>query len=148
MQFIIDKILPLCPAWNERPLTEVDFYHLCKRFRIGVTEMPLTVSGFYYRVSGRDFIAVDSRLSGAQRVLVLFHELGHYLLHTPDSGATANFHGVQRSSRKEIEADAFALCALIPKTLLESRSPDELVGDGIDIKILRERIEIYRRYRL
>ncbi|MBK6750525.1 MAG: ImmA/IrrE family metallo-endopeptidase [Pyrinomonadaceae bacterium] len=148
MQFVVDKISPLCPGWNKRPLTEDDFYQLCKRFRIGVTEMPLTVGGFYHRVSGRDFIAVDSRLSGAERVLVLFHELGHFLLHTPDSGATASFHGVQRSSRKEIEADAFALCAVIPKTLLESRSTDELIAEGIDRDTLRERVEIYRRYRL
>lgn len=145
MQFIIDKIAPICPGWNRRALTEDDFYKLCKRFKIGVTEMPLTVSGFYYRVSGRDFIAVDSRLSGSKKLLVLFHELGHFLLHTPDSGATANFHGIQKSSRKEIEADAFALCAVIPKTMLESSSPDELIHDGIDPDALRERIEVYRR---
>ena len=145
MQFIVNKISPLCPGWNRRPLTEDDFYRLCKKFRIGVTEMPLTVSGFYYRVSGRDFIAVDSKLSGPKKLLVLFHELGHFLLHTSESGATANFHGIQKTSRKEIEADAFALCAVIPKTLLESRSPDELIHDGIDPDTLRERVGVYRR---
>lgn len=145
MQFIVDKISRVYPDWNKRPLTETDFYKLCKRFRIGVTEMPLTVGGFYYRVSGRDFIAVDSKLSGPKKLLVLFHELGHFLLHTPDSGATANFHGIQKSSRKEMEADAFALCAVIPKTLLESRSPDELINEGIDPDALRERAEVYRR---
>ena len=145
MQFIVNKISPLCPGWNRRPLTEDDFYRLCKKFRIGVTEMPLTVSGFYYRVSGRDFIAVDSKLSGPKKLLVLFHELGHFLLHTPESGATANFHGIQKTSRKEIEADAFALCAVIPKTMLESRSPDDLIFDGIDPDTLRERVGVYHR---
>lgn len=146
MKLLSQKISQLKIGWNERPLTEGDLYRICRRFRIGVTEMPLVVSGFYYRVMGRDFIAVDSKLSGPKRLLVLFHELGHFLLHTPDSGATANFHGVGRRSRKEIEADVFALCAVIPKTMLETRSIDELIDEGIDPGALRERVEIYRRH--
>lgn len=145
MQLIVKKISRLGIGWNERPLTECDFYNICKRFKISVAEMPLTVSGFYYRVTGKDFIAVDSRLSGPRKLLVLFHELGHFLLHTPDTGATANFHGIGRRSRKEIEADAFALCAIIPKSLLETRSIDEIVDEGIDPDALRERVEIYGR---
>jgi len=146
MQLLLQKITQLKIGWNERELTENDLYRICRRFKIGVTEMPLGVSGFYYRVMGRDFIAVDSKLSGSKKLLVLFHELGHFLLHTPDSGVTANFHGLGRRSRKEIEADAFALCALIPKPLLESRSIDELIDDGIDPEALKQRVEIYRRH--
>ena len=146
MQLLSQKIAQLKIEWNERELTESDLYRLCRRFKIGVTEMPLGVSGFYYRVMGRDFIAVDSKLSGPKKLLVLFHELGHFLLHTPDSGATANFHGVGRRSRKEIEADAFALCAIIPKRMLETRSMDEMIDEGIDPDTLCERVAIYRRH--
>lgn len=146
MQLIVEKISQLGIGWNERPLNEDDFYNICKRFKIGVTEMPLTVGGFYYRVMGKDFIAVDCKLSGPRKLLVLFHELGHFLLHTPDTGATANFHGIGRRGRKEIEADAFALCSVIPKSLIESRSLEELIHDGIDPDALCERVEIYRRH--
>ena len=69
--------------------------------------MPLSTGGFYYRVMGRDFIAVDSRLPSAKKLFVLFHELGHFLFHTPESGATANFHSVGRRTRVECEADLF-----------------------------------------
>ncbi len=143
MQLLLQKISQLNIGWNERELVESDLYRICRRFKIGVTEMPLGVRGFYYRVMGRDFIAVDSKLSGPKKLLVLFHELGHFLLHTPDSGSTANFHGFGRRSRKEIEADAFALCAIIPKSMLETRSIDELINEGIDPDALRERVEIY-----
>ncbi len=146
MHFLTDKIFNLNIGWNERPLTESDFYRICKRFRIGVTEMPLTTGGFYYRVMGRDYIAVDSRLAGAKKLLVLFHELGHFLLHTPESGATANFHAVGGRTRQEIEADAFALCAVIPKPLLEDRTVDELVFEGIDPETLAERFDLFRRH--
>ncbi|MFT3746487.1 MAG: ImmA/IrrE family metallo-endopeptidase [Pyrinomonadaceae bacterium] len=115
MQFLIEKISELNFGWNERPLSEADFYKLCKRFKVAVQEMPLAVGGFYYRVMDRDFIAVDSKLPPVKKLAVLYHELGHFLFHMPASGATANFHGVGRRTRQEIEADTFALCAHSPK---------------------------------
>ena len=146
MLFLTRKIPQLRLGWHERPLTELDFYRICKRFRIGVTEMPLVTGGFNYRVMGRDFIAIDSRLSGSAKLLVLFHELNHFLLHTPQSGAIANFHRVGRRTRQEIEADAFALCAVIPRAVLETMSPDKLIRDGIDVETVSTRVDLYRRY--
>ena len=149
MRFLIEKISHLRIGWNERPLTEADFYLLCKRFKIDVTEMPLTTGGFYYRVMGKDFIAVDSKLPAAKKLLVLFHELGHFLFHTPESGATANFHGVGRRSRQEREADLFALCALIPKSRIQRDSIQALIDDeGIPEEMIAERCSILERYDL
>lgn len=148
MRFLTEKISTLKIGWNERPLTEADFYRLCRRFKVSVTEMPLTASGFYYRVMGHDFIAVDSRLAGHEKLAVLFHELGHFLLHTPQSGATANFHGVGRRTRQEREADLFALCALIPKASIATRSPGELIDEGFPAEMVAERHAIFERYGL
>lgn len=147
MRFLTERISKLNIDWNERPLTEADFYHLCKSFGITVQEMPLTVGGFYYRVLGRDFVAVDSKLPKPQRLVVLFHELGHFLFHTPETGATASFHGIGRRTRQEIEADVFALCALIPRPWIESRSIQELIDiEGLPAEMVNARYEILRRY--
>ncbi|CAN5558702.1 hypothetical protein BH10ACI3_BH10ACI3_10140 [soil metagenome] len=147
MRFFTDKISKLRIGWNERPLTEAEFYRVCKRFKIRVVEMPLRTGGFYYRVMGRDFIAVDCRLSGPRKLAVLFHELGHFLFHAPESGATANFYGVGRRTRKECEADVFALCALIPRPMIESRSLRELIeDDGLPEDLVKERLSILERY--
>ncbi len=141
MKLLVDKIKSLAFGWNERPLTESDFYKLCKRFQVSVTEMPLATGGFYYRVKGRDFIAISSRLTGSKRLFVMFHELGHFLLHVPDSGVTANFHGIGRRTRKEREADMFALCALIPKNLIEhGADPADL---GLDAELVAERFDLF-----
>lgn len=149
MRFLTEKIRHLKIGWNERELTEPDFYRLCRRFKIKVTEMPLTTGGFYYRVMGRDFIAVDSRLPREKKLLVLFHELGHFLFHTPESGATANFHGVGRRTRIECEADVFALCSLIPKKLIESKTAQELIEvEGFTPEIVAERLALLERYGL
>ena len=149
MRFLIQKISKLDFGWNEKPLSERDFYGLCRRFRIQVTEMPLRTDGFYYRVKGRDFIAVNSRLSGSMKLLVLFHELGHFLFHTPESGTTANFHGVGGSARKEREADAFALCSLLPQRMIETRSLDQIADEtGLPEKAITDRFEIWRKHGL
>ncbi len=145
MKFILDKLSRLRIGWNERVLTEADFNRLCRRFRIRVEEMPLRPGGFYYRVLGRDYIAIDSRLTGVRKLAVEFHELAHYLFHTPESGASANFHGLGRT-RKECEADAFALCAIMPLTLIKTRTPAELIDDGFPADLVTERMAIYDRY--
>jgi len=98
MHFFRRKLAQLKIDWNERPLDEQD---LCRRFKIRVEEMPLRCEGFYYRVKGIDSIVIDSKLKGAKRLAVMFQELGHFLFHAPNSGATANFHGVERPTRKE-----------------------------------------------
>lgn len=149
MHFFLDKITALKIGWNERPLGEADFYGLCKRLRVSVTEMPLRSGGFYYRLMGRDYIAIDSRLSGTKKLFVQFHEFAHFLLHTPESGATANFHGIGRKTRQEREADLFAFCALIPKTRLETRSAAEFIDDlAFDPETMQQRFEILDRHGL
>jgi Zn-dependent peptidase ImmA (M78 family) len=148
MQFYLDKIKRLKVGWNERPLSEEDFYRLCSRHSITIVEMPLETNGFYYCVKGRHYIAISSSVERFRKLLVMFHEFAHFLMHVPDSSTTANFHGVGRRTRKEREADAFALCAIIPKTWIESRTVDELVDEGIPEDMLRERLDVYERWKI
>ena len=146
MRLLADKISKLHIGWNERPLTEDDFVALCRRFGVTVDEQPLRVGGFYYRAVGRDFIAIDSRLHWPEKLGVLFHELGHFLLHAPRTGPVVGFHRVGRSTRKEREADAFALCALVPRAWVESRSMNDLIDEGFTPDTIAARYEIYERY--
>ena len=147
MNFLVEKISHLKIGWNKRSLTEDDFYRLCRRFKITVQEMPLSVSGFYYCMKRRHFIAIDSKLTAQKKLFVMFHEFAHFLMHVPDTGVTANFHGIGKKTRKEIEADAFALCALIPQTWIETRSEQEMIEDeGVSLEMLRMRNEIFAKF--
>jgi len=149
MLFFLEKISHLRCQWNKRSLTEKDFHRLCRRQKIIVQEMPLRVSGFYYCVLGKHYIAIDSKLRHHEKLFVMFHEFAHYLMHAPNTNETANFHGIGKKTRMEAEADAFALCALIPKTWIESRTPQELIEDeGLPMEILAERREIYEMYKV
>ena len=148
MQSYLVKIKSLRIGWNKRPLGEEDFYRLCRRFKVTVVEMPLRTNGFYYCVRGRHFIAVDSKLSHIKKLLVMFHEFAHFLMHSPDTNTTASFHGLGQKTRKEREADAFAICALIPKTWIEEREISELIDEGYSIELLRERARVYEQLKM
>ena len=139
MQLLARRISQLIPDWNRKELTEADVYAVCDRFDVRIVEVPLRREGFYFRLLGRDFIAVDSRLKGVQRVRVLFHELGHFLLHVPESGPTARFHGLAPGSRYEREADLVALCAVLPVDLVRS-SPS--APHDVDPDVWANRLEI------
>jgi Zn-dependent peptidase ImmA (M78 family) len=149
MRFFFEKISGLAIGWNERPLSESDFYALCRRFGITVDEMPLSVGGFYYCVMGRHFIALNSGSPPAKKLFVMFHELAHYLMHAPNLNETASYHGVGRQTRKEYEADVFATIALLPQTLIDSKTAAELVDhEGFDPEFVKERLRIMKRYGL
>lgn len=149
MLLLAESISRLRVQWNERPLTEGVFIRLCKRHKITVQEMPLRVGGFYYCVMSRHFIAIDSKLPPGKKLFVMFHEFAHYLLHAPNGGATASYHRVGRRTRAEMEADAFALCALIPRTWLESdRFVEKVEEAGLELDMVRDRLEIYDRFGL
>ncbi len=146
MRFFLEKIKTLNIGWNERPLTEADFHKLCRRHRITVQEMPLQVSGFYYCLMGGHYIALDSKLPPGKKLFVMFHEFAHYLMHAPDRGATASFHGIGRKTRKESEADLFAAVALIPMSWLETRTEFEIASEeGIDAETVAERFRVFEQ---
>lgn len=135
--------------WNEKQLTEADFFRLCRRFKITIVEMPLTTHGFYYCVKGKHYIAIDSRLNGIERLFVLWHEFAHFLMHVPDRNVTANFYGVGCQTRNEKEADIFALCALIPKHWVKTKTLRELVEDeGFSEEFVWNRKKFYDEYEI
>jgi Zn-dependent peptidase ImmA (M78 family) len=148
MRSYLDKIESLNIGWNRRPLGEDEFYRACRRFSVTVVEMPLRTNGFYYCIKGKHFIAVDSKLPQVKKLLVMFHEFAHFLMHSPDTNTTASFHGLGQKTRKEREADTFALCALIPKCWIEGRDISELIDEGFPIEMLRERAKIYEQFGL
>lgn len=147
MNLLIGKFEQLACGWNHRPLGEKEFYQLCDQFNVSAQETLLQTNGFYFSVNGNHFIAVNKELCEVRKLFVQFHEFAHFLLHSPAYGAGAKFHGVSRKTRQEAEADLFALCAIMPRPLIEGISVQELTDDhGLPDDLVDERIKIYRTH--
>lgn len=147
MKGYLEKINGLKFGWNVKPLTEAEFYRLCRKFKVKVVLMSLKRRGYYSRVKGKHHIVISDRLPDFQTLFVMFHEFGHFLMHSPASGQGTKFSGKCEGSREETEADAFAYCALLPLSMLRDRLPEELVNDfGFPAGFLMERLKIYERY--
>lgn len=147
MRFSLEKFEDLDIGWNERPLTEDDFHKLCRDLDITVTEEPLSISGFYYCLMGRHFIVINSALALRDKLFVMFHELAHFIVHSPKAITAVQYHCVGRKTRAEQEADIFASIALIPRRWLETKTLDELIRDeGISGAELRERFGFLERH--
>lgn len=149
MQIYLPKINALRIGWNETPATEELFESLCKKHKIRVEYMPLTVAGFYHRHRGKNHIAISTKLGELQRRLVMFHEFGHYLMHSTGTEAMERFCGRDDDSRDELEANAFAYCALLPLRMLKTLWPEELAYEyGFGASFVMERLKVYERYGL
>ncbi|HEY9285913.1 MAG TPA: ImmA/IrrE family metallo-endopeptidase [Pyrinomonadaceae bacterium] len=70
--------------------------------------------GIYMACEGIPCIAIHSSLRGAERSEVVWHEIGHHLLHTP----TTCFFTRSTARKMEFEAQVVMACALVPRPLL------------------------------
>ena len=104
------KIKEIIPAFNERPLTDADFFFLTDTNRIEVNEIKIKKRGYHVWEDGEDFIFIRKTLRGLKWLETAFHELFHAVLQIPTR--------YWRHYKQQIEANAFALIALIPAPML------------------------------
>ena len=145
MQSFFHKITKLNCGWNNVPLTEEAFYALARSHKITIQFMPLRVAGFYTCDDKKHYIALNNSLRPLQLLFTMWHEFGHFLMHSPSTDAVSHFCGSEHHSRDEKEADAFAYCALLPLESLKVMEPEEgweIYGSTFFLEILA----VYERY--
>ncbi len=144
---IFHRVSALGFGWNERQLTEEHFYKLCRKFKITVNRLPLKVRGYYTKVNGVDHITLSSNLNSFQELFVMWHEMGHFLMHAPAMARQAKFSGHCEDDREEKEADAFAYCSILPISDL-SNIPIEVLAEEhcFSPRFLMERLKVHDEY--
>lgn len=131
------------PDWSKRVLTEKDFFEFCAAREIIFCETDL-VEGFgEYRVhQERNFIILHKYAIKNWRLWILYHELGHYLLHYP---STAGFSD-STTRKMDWEANTVAAVALIPLQLLKQKTFFEIHDEyNYPKQLIKLRVEIYQR---
>lgn len=107
--------------WNKTIWTEDDFYKFCDEDGITVFEVEINAPGLTVVAWDQIAIFISKKLKNPKRHFVLFHELAHAWLHVP---------GIQfckpHKWKTETEANIIAACALIPRSLVSTKSAWEL----------------------
>lgn len=148
MNLLLACFIKEFPFWNKRAFTMDDFYRYCRRKGIKVHEMPMKTAAMFGVKYGRPHIYLDSRTHGVARLHAALHELGHYLLHTPPYETVIYYYRLKPNTREEIEADIFAIIALIPYSLMMKliASDEYSIEYGMSAELLKERREVFTRY--
>ena len=98
------------------------------------------LSGVLYKDKEDTIIGVNSSHPLTRQRFTIAHEIGHLILHEPDTvHIDKNFRlhfrnelSSQATDIREIEANAFAAAILMPANLLRSKF-DDVIREGIDI---------------
>lgn len=126
---------------GKRPLTEDDFYNICTIEDIEIIWSDHKFA-FYFSLQGRHFIVLPKRKKGLKLLFAMFHELGHYAAHVGDHPDAA-FHGLTHD-KNELEADAVALIAIMPRAMLTEL--EYLDGSRYGSQLWKERMRLHFLY--
>jgi len=155
MSFFINLLTEKIPEWNSEQLQESFFHSFCDDNDILVIQSPLRygVKAMLWFVESEYVITVNSLLDPNLRLFGMWHEIGHFILHSPNRTVGSYFWGdekIYKGKRKEEnEADVFALCALIPKSWVETKTLRELIEDDLFTQdIVVKRKQVYEKYNL
>lgn len=152
MRFLAARARRLRIGWGKRPLNEADVYRMCEQHGVLVLEVSndegepwfgLRWKGYYMTVDGVPTIVVNKELRGITRLRVLLHEFGHHLLHAPETC----FFSEGSVVKTEVEAEVFALVALIPKQMIRKMLSWNLFEeDLLPVELLRQRVKVLDLY--
>lgn len=129
-------------GWNKKPLTEADLLRACARAGITVREVAIETPAYYIARERDPHIYFNTALRGSERLRTLMQMLGHHLLHEPGEQLRRG-----RRTAVQIEAAAFAACALIPRTLLDGRSLRTIARQlRCPLSLVEFRAEVFNRW--
>lgn len=148
MMLLAHVFKKLARFWNHKPLTEKDFFRLCKKLDVLVIEDDsddMVGKGIYTVVDGIPTIFINAKLRGLERLWTMFHELGHHLLHSPETC----FFSESTEHKAQSEANLFAAIALIPERYVRQMPLWELYElDEFTAKLFQIRLEVFELYKM
>jgi Zn-dependent peptidase ImmA (M78 family) len=158
--FSLTRIREVFPRFNIEPITENEFWRACKRFKIIVKQLPLSVDGYHERRRGRYYIIINKRLTGDRWLHTALHEFCHFLFDVPDHNRNYVFfrdgstpHELTGEAKRQAEkrekfADAFAVCGLLPFPEIQKLEKEDLSHDPALAKLCLDRIAVLTEFKI
>ena len=109
------------PFLHKRAGTENDFYDLCSERNVEVIFRPDAPIGCYVMAAGEHYIFLNSHLHGWKLRYVMFHEIAHFLFHSPSQSSFGiEFFNRHQKQKNHVEAEQVAALILLPIPELEN----------------------------
>lgn len=142
MKLLIPTILEFLPGWNKKIYTESDALDFYAANGIISIETDLIDDLGEYRIyREKPFVLINKFIEARHRGWVLFHEIGHFILHPT---TCAQFSDAVIRRKIEREANMLAAVALIPAFVLKTKTFAEIQTDfNYHRKLILLRKEIY-----
>lgn len=150
MHNLLSRLEEHFPFVNRRAARESDFFWFCFKKGVEVVFSDSVSAGIYVLYNDEHFIFLNKTLGGLRLRYVMFHELGHYLFHSPSqSRFGAEFFDLHANRRNEDEAETVAALLLFPAGELNSLLQDPEIGDSVHLQQLAgHRIAILEKFRI
>ena len=146
----IKRIKEAFPHFNERPITENDFWRASKKFKIVVRRLPLEIDGYYERYKGRNYILLSERLTGRKWLHTALHEFCHFLFDVPIGKTNYVLYrkrsDIDRDDPRERWADAFATICLMPFPEIIRSSKEPPPEDQDTLRLCLDRLTVKSHY--
>lgn len=132
-------------GWNKRVFSEEDARNICRELGVQIVVDNIDARGEYIVYKKISFIILKKSLNNHWRAWVLWHELGHHLLHYP-----GHYLFNQGSTRKaDFEANYIASIALIPTFLVKTKTLSEIIEEyNYPKKLIETRKLIYDYFKI
>ena len=111
--------------FNEKAKTEEDAYEFCRSNKVIIADDRRTSYGKYLVYKDHHFILINPKLKGIMKLWVLWHEIAHFILHTPE---TNSFSG-NMVRKNDKEANIIASVCLLPRHEIKNKTIKDLRND-------------------
>ncbi|MEO7672979.1 MAG: ImmA/IrrE family metallo-endopeptidase [Pyrinomonadaceae bacterium] len=150
MHNLLPKLKRAFPFLGERSASEDDFFQFCADHKITVVfESDISI-GVYVLCGGESFIFLNNKLRGWYLRYVMYHELAHYLFHSPSqSNARVEFFHLHSKRKNHFEAEAAAALLLLPTLELHTalQDPEVYISDELQ-GLIKFRLDLWGRYKI
>ncbi len=127
---LIDRFSRLVPGFNRRSLALDDLYGLCDIHNIDVVHLPLRrVHGIAFEEDSYRCMYINRLLRIPFQIIAGFHEFCHFDYHTVDSRVCLSMGGLANLSKRERQAQAVGVVALMPAPLIVDMTVDDLMRE-------------------
>lgn len=106
-------------SYYKRKTGTTDPFEIADQLGILYQVCNLQFEGCYMFLKNHRYIFINENLPEHEKQLVMAHELGHAILHRKENCYFIRNKTLLLNSKKEIEANRFAMELLIPDSLLE-----------------------------